>query len=350
MSKNHLELLKILKFFPIGKVESVKTLGQHKINDTYFIRSSKGKFVLQKMHPIFDFLLLYDIEKVTRHLHNSGLTTPLLIKTKNNKLGLKQKDQVWRVMTYIPGTTITKANQSQIKSAATLVGKFHSALSDLRYKFRFHIQGFHDTKNTIKKLEKILTKYKKSEKYSTLSPLAKEIIGEYKSLKKKEAKITKKRVIHDDLRIENIRFNANGKKAVCILDLDTLTNGELSVELGDIIRSWTNKSSELDPKNSAFDFLKYKAFLTSYLKTADFITKEELINIPNGAERLTLDLSARFLTDAFEEKYFRLAIEFKDLYTQNTTYANAQMSFYKSFVRKRKKVEKLNKKIANSLF
>lgn len=347
MSEDRTQILKVLKCFPVGKVKNISPLGQQKINDSYLIETLTEKFVLQKLHPIFKLGVLEDADVVTKHLEKHGVATPFIIKTTNQKIGVKTKDNVWKLMNYVPGKDYKKINVKQAFAVGKLIGKFHNAMTSLTYRYKFGIPNFHDTGHIMINLEEILEKNKKSKRYSTLSPLGQEILLNYKDFKKRYKPPGIKRHIHGDLRVENIRFSKDGKNAVYILDLDTFGKNELAVDMGDLIRSITNKAVETDMEKSGFDFLKYKAFLNGYISTAKFITKKEFLAIPLGVELLSLELSARFLIDAFEEKYFRLAVEFKDLYTQNHTYAKAQMNFYRSFAENRDKVNGLTQQMSD---
>ena len=51
------------------------------------------------------------------------------------------------------------------------------------------------------------------------------------------------RICHGDLKINNLRFDDAGQ-GLCLLDLDTLANLKLGLELGDALRSWCNPLGE----------------------------------------------------------------------------------------------------------
>ena len=75
--------------FTINKAIRVSKFGGGLINDTYLIENNEGKYVLQKLHSIFKPTVLVDIHNITQYLLNKGLATPLLIKTRDNKLFFK---------------------------------------------------------------------------------------------------------------------------------------------------------------------------------------------------------------------------------------------------------------------
>jgi hypothetical protein len=77
--------------------------------------------------------------------------------------------------------------------------------------------------------------------------------------------------------------------------------------------------------------------IRGYFQTANFITTDEKMKIPDGIELMTLELSARYITDAFEETYFTLdELRYPSLYEQNKQKAIAQLQFYDDFQSKQK--------------
>jgi len=85
MSKQ-LKTKDIANKFVIDKAVKVSKFGNGLINDTYLVQSNNGKYVLQKLHPIFKPAVLADTHNVTRYLLNNKFTTPLLVRNKNGKL------------------------------------------------------------------------------------------------------------------------------------------------------------------------------------------------------------------------------------------------------------------------
>ena len=127
-----------------------------------------------------------------------------------------------------------------------------------------------------------------------------------------------------------------------MLDLDTLGRANVVVDFAGGARTWCNKADEGDVENSKFDLKIFKSMLNGYLSTAKFITKEEAISIPEVFQEIILTLAARFVTDAFEEKYFCLnKKQYRNLYEQNKAKALAQLTLYNDFFEKKKHVNKI---------
>lgn len=328
--------------FNIDKATSVSEFGNGLINDTYLVKCDKNKYVLQKLHSIFKPTVLVDTNNITQHLFSNGLKTPLIVNTKNGKLFFKDnKNRCWRMITYIPGKCYEKGiDFKQAFSAGRLVGQFHNILSGFDYKFKHRIKNFHDSNARIKKLKKVLNKFKNTSKYRVLFESANAVLVNYNKLNSGIDNCPD-RIIHGDLKINNIRFDTKGN-AVCLLDLDTLANHKIATDIACAARTWCNKAEEGDIKNSKFDLRVFEKMLAGYLSTAKFVTQKEIKSISETIEKVILTLVARYIVDAFEEKYFRLnRKQYKNLYEQNKAKAFAQLTLYNDFVSKRKYVNKI---------
>lgn len=333
------KIKQIANEFNIDKAVKVSKFGNGLINETYLAEGKTRRYILQKLHSIFKPAVLADTHNVTRHLFDNGLTTPLLIKTADGKLFFKDnRNNYWRMLTYVPGKCYeTGISPKQAFSAGQLVGQFHNILSGFNYKFRHKIKDFHNSETRINKLNKTLKKFKHTWKYGELVDSANAILANYENLGNKIDGCPD-RIIHGDLKINNIRFN-NGNDAICLLDLDTLGRHKVATDIASGARTWCNKADEGDIINSRFDLKVFESMLAGYLSTAKFITKNEIKSIPETIERVILILAARFITDAFEEKYFRLIPnQYKNLYEQNKAKAFAQLALYNNFVSKKKEI------------
>lgn len=330
------KVAEIANEFEIEEVVNVSKFGNGLINDTYLVKAGRSKYVLQKLHPIFKPSVLIDTHNVTKHLLSNGLATPVLIRTKSGRLYFKDENGGhWRTLKYIPGRCYEKGvTPKQAFSAGLVVGRFHNILSDFDYEFRHKIKNFQNPGARMEKLKLTLKKFEGTEKYETTADLAGQVLKNYNRLEN-NIDLLPDRMTHGDLKINNIRFNHNGE-AICLLDLDTLGRNKIVSDLAGAARTWCNGADEGDVKSSSFDLRVFESMLKGYLSTARFITKEEVRSVPDAVERVILVLAARFLTDAFEEEYFRLEEKrYPDLYVQNRTKATAQLNLYQDFLKKK---------------
>ncbi|MFA6585826.1 MAG: aminoglycoside phosphotransferase family protein [Candidatus Paceibacterota bacterium] len=322
------------KYFTESAEISIKQCKKGAINLTYHlivkINGEKKEFILQKMNPIFNVSIMRDIDFITNHLKSKKIKTQKVVKTLEEKNFIRDGVSWWRVLTFIPGRSFNvMTSSSQAREAGKLIGLFHNYLSSSDYKFKFKLPHFHDTAFFMKKLRSTLTKYKNTDKYIELKVLAKNILISYEGLSKET--LLNRRIIHGDLKINNILFDKNGGKAIALIDLDTLMRGNIAIELGDALRSWCMPGGE-DVKKVDFDINIYNKALEGYKTTAKFLTTFEEESIPYGVKLVTLELAARFVIDAFEESYFVLdSLRYKTLFEQNKKRAENQYSFFEKF-------------------
>lgn len=333
---NHVRF--IARNFHLYELTTVEKLNDGLINDTYLVQTKNGRYILQNLHKIFSFELLEDIDVVTKYLSGKSVNTPKLIHTKKKRPGHKEGSEIWRVLSYIPGRCLDKFDTKQAQEAAAMVGKFHNALKDLNYKFKFKIPNFHDTGDIIAGLKKINNKNKNSGKYKLLNKLTKDVAGEYKKVEKSISQLPD-RVIHGDLKISNVRFEETGHKAVCLIDLDTMGRNKIVYDIGDTVRSWC---MVLEKGEVAFDLALFRAIIKGYMPTAKFLTVSEKLAIKDGIKIVTLELCARYITDAYEEKYFKLdKRKYTSLVEQNSLKAINLINFYEEIKKRGAEIDKI---------
>ncbi|MCH7926957.1 MAG: phosphotransferase [Candidatus Dadabacteria bacterium] len=327
-------IIQIAHLFEIGEVLNVLEYGSGIINETYLAENtSKQKFILQKHHHLIGKEVLADIDVITKRLENKGVVTEKLIRTLEGGLYVAKNGNIWRMLTYIEGVTLEKLDNKELaKSAGALIGKFHDALVGLDYQFEHKIPNYHDTNLIITILKDTCAKYHNSKKYNELRPSADSILNEYINIKDSLINLPE-RIIHGDLKLSNVRFDEKQNEAISLLDLDTLGTNKIVIDLGDAIRSFCNIQDK-------FDLKIFESIVEGYFSTALFLTKEEKDAIPIGIKTIILELSARYITDAFEESYFKLDNnKYSALYEQNKSKAESLIKLYKDFQNKVQAVE-----------
>ena len=119
------------------------------------------------------------------------------------------------------------------------------------------------------------------------------------------------RVTHNDTKLNNILFDKDTGKGLCIIDLDTIMPGLAANDFGDSIRfgASTAEEDEQDLDKVHFDISLYEMYVKGYLEMAkDVLTSAEIESLPWGARLMTLECGMRFLADFLQgDVYFKTA-------------------------------------------
>lgn len=301
------DLARALAEYPELAGAAASPLSGGLIHATFAVDADAGRFVMQRVHPVFAPEVHHNIAAVTEHLRRRGLAAPRLLTSRGGRpwadLG---PAGVWRVMTRVPGVGFDAvAGPAQARAAGALVGRFHAALADLDYTFQATRLGVHDTAAHLRTLAQALTQHTGHRLFPEVEPLAQAIVGALTELPPLEP--APARVCHGDLKFNNILFSGTGPEeqaqAVCLIDLDTVGPMALHHELGDAWRSWCNPAGE-ERGEPRFDGEIFAASLAGYLESGVALEPVERRNLIVGVEWIALELAARFAADALHERYF----------------------------------------------
>lgn len=108
------------------------------------------------------------------------------------------------------------------------------------------------------------------------------------------------------------------------------------------MRSWCNPAGGTNLEDVRFDEDCFKAFMRGYVSTASFLRAQERRSIVEYVLLITLELAARYVTDALNETYFRFdSKRFASLYEQNMVRASVQCELAIDICTKRQKLEEI---------
>ena len=274
------------------------------INVTFEVTTQDGlRYALQRVNPIFGPEVHEDIEAVTQHLAARGLVTPRLVRAADGALFTRVGDAVWRVMTWIDGVNLSRADHpDRARAAGLMLGRFHAAVQDLLHTFRSARLGVHDTPAHLAGLVRALDAHPDHPLYEAVAPLGQDILGTMERLEALPAAAA--RVVHGDPKLNNLVFDPDTGEAICLIDLDTLARMPVALELGDALRSWCNPGGE-DALPGRFELPLFEAAVEGYARGADgLLTGPERGALVTATATIMLELSARFARDALEERYF----------------------------------------------
>lgn len=274
------------------------------INLTYRVDTQVGlQFALQRLNPIFGAQVNEDIDRVTQHLEARGLCTPKLLRTVKGQAWAELEGEIWRVLTWIQGENLSRADSpARTRAAGHLLGRFHAALQDFSAPFENTRLGVHDTPRHLAALQSALQQHADHRLFDEVGPLAQSILLDAEAVG--ALPDLPDRVVHGDPKLNNIIFDAQTGQGRCLIDLDTVARMPIVLELGDALRSWCNPAGEnqLPP---SFDLRLFEGALEGYAEGAEgLLTPDERDAIVPATATIMLELAARFAADALQERYF----------------------------------------------
>lgn len=284
--------------------ESLRPVTTGHINATWLGRDKQQRpLVLQRVNRVFSALVNRDIDAVTRHLRAKGIATPVLVPAPGGALWLERAGAVWRTLSYIDGSTHeVVADPARAGEAGRVLAEFHLGLADLTHRFENVRLGVHDTARHLETLSETLGAQSKHPRFEEVAALAAEILLLAAELE--PLPMAPDRIVHGDPKISNVMFDRRTDKALCLIDLDTLAEMPVALELGDALRSWCNPRAE-DAAGAGLSSALFDAATAAYGRVArGWLEPAEWRAIPAATLTVAVELSARFCADALHERYF----------------------------------------------
>lgn len=272
------------------------------INMTYLVEAQNGRFILQRLNPIFDAIVHHDIDAITKRLEQQSLPTPRLIPTDAGSLFVETPDGVFRLQTAIEGITHHRLTSPALAfEAGQHVALFHRALAGFDYDYRFTRPFVHDTSKHLETLTTALHDHQAHSLSAQVMPVAERVLQTAQESPSFEH--LPNRHAHGDLKISNFIFSPEGQ-VQALIDLDTVSTMKWPLEMGDALRSWCNPHAE-DHPTPFLDLTLLENAVKGYGSVDKHgCTQEEIDLLFAGLETICLELSARFLADALQERYF----------------------------------------------
>ena len=329
---------RVLPQFPTWETATVAPLGRGLINQTFLLTAHGQRSVLQRLAPIFSPVINDNIAAVTDALATAGLVTPRLLPTRDGRfwLDLGGDDGVWRLQTFVTGTSFDKVRSpAQAHAAGVLVARVHRATDGLSHTFRGLRESVHDTAKHLTRLRQALSVHAQHHLLARVGPLAEAILDRAQALD--SLPDLAPRLCHGDLKLNNILFAGEtppaSEQAVCLIDLDTVGPMSLAYELGDAWRSWCNVSGE-DDTAARVDMEVFRASFAGYASgIGRALTGPERRALLGGVEWISLELASRFAADALFENYFGWdAKRFPSRGEHNLLRARGQLALHEAFL------------------
>ena len=323
----------VVQFAAERSLEERRPYGNGHINDTFLLvyempDGTKKQYILQRMnHEIFrnPQQLMENIVNVTTYLREMIVSqggepdreTLNVVKTRSGENYYQDSDgNYWRLFLFIERTICLEKVESaeDFYDSAVAFGNFQRMLADYPAETLHEtIPNFHHTPSRFLAFQRAV----REDKLGRAASVKAEI--EFALAREKDTFVLTDllaagqlplRVTHNDTKLNNILFDESSRKALCIIDLDTVMPGLSHYDFGDSIRfgASTGEEDEKDLSRVELDLSLFEVFTKGYLEgCGGRLTDKEIEMLPMGAKLMTYECGIRFLADHLEgDVYFKI--------------------------------------------
>ncbi len=344
-----------------GAYAGCERFGSGLINDTWLLRmvheGLERRYIIQRVNTsVFTepIRVMENIETVTTHiasrLWREGIQdpfsiTPALVRTKKGaSYFIDEEGGFWRAFHFIEFCTVyDRVDEPALAhEVGAALGRFHTLVSDLPpHSLHDTLPGFHHTPRYLRGFDEAV----KADAELRASGAAREI--DFVNGRRRLAPILVDavdsgriplRVVHNDPKVNNVLIHSLTRKAVGMIDLDTVKPGIVHFDFGDCARSVANLGGEdaEDLATVTFDLNFFEALVRGYMSEAGaFLTPDEIALLPESVKVITFELGLRFLAD-----YLRGDVYFKINYpSHNLHRARVQFSLLECIEKNEEKIK-----------
>ena len=314
------------KFCLDGKPETIVPYGNGHISRTYLVTTvSDRKYILQRIADIFEPEgLMRNISLVTQYLARyaeDSRSYMHIVPTKDGKTWLADPAGNYRVYEFVEDAFCLEEPRSpeDFYQSGLAFGRFMNILRDFpAEQLTETLVNFHHTPDRYRIFREILEQDPLGRAERVKPEIDFILSREKKAGILQEMKGSGKlptRVTHNDTKLNNVMFDNNTGKALCLIDLDTVMPGLAAWDFGDAVRfgAVTAAEDETDLSRMKLDLVMYRAFAGGYLQDSE-LKAEEIRSLPWGGWTMTLENGLRFLTDYLDgDHYFHIDRESHNL-------------------------------------
>ena len=320
-------------FCPDSTLLSLTRHGSGHIHDTYLARvlqpdHEEKRFILQRINKnVFrePEKLMENIARVTAFLRQKiaeaggdpARETLTFLTGPDGKTCYKDlSGEYWRCSVFLENTEAfdTVPDPELFRRGALAFGRFRRLLADFPTGSLYEsIPAFHDTAARLEAFKKALSDDPLG-RAASVREEAKFLLSRssyaaaFSALASDPGLL---RAAHNDTKFNNVLFDKTTRRAVCVIDLDTVMPGLAMHDFGDAVRSGCNTAGEAAEDLSLVrcDMTLFRAFAEGYVEgSLGALSRAEVLLLPMGALVMTYECALRFLTDyLLGDVYFRIA-------------------------------------------
>lgn len=310
------------RFCMVGTPLRCAPYGQGHINRTYLVETDRQRYILQRLsRAAFADIpgLMENVQAVTAYLaaqSDDPRSCLHLIPTTDGGCWHRDAEgEYWRVYDFIENSLCLQAPESpeDFYQSAVAFGGFQRRLREFPAQTLHEtIPDFHNTPDRYRKFHAALEADPLG-RAGTVGPEIDFFLSREEDAatlqRLREAGALPLRVTHNDTKLNNVMLDAVSRKALCVIDLDTVMPGLAAYDFGDSIRfgASTGPEDETNLSRIEMNLGLYKTYTRGFLQACGGMDEAELASLPLGAKIMTLECGLRFLTDYLEgDVYFSI--------------------------------------------
>lgn len=303
-----------------GRPVSCDPYGEGHINLTFLAVTDTGKrYILQRLsraafHDIPG--LMGNVAAVTEFLaaRSSDPRSSLhLIPTLDGRSFCRDSEgEFWRVYDFVEDSLClqTPETPEDFYQSAVAFGQFQCRLRDFPAETLCEtIPNFHNTPDRYRKFH-LAADADAAGRLSSVLPEVRFLLEREKKAgtlqRLREGGELPVRVTHNDTKLNNVMLDAVTRKALCVIDLDTVMPGLVAYDFGDSIRfgASTAPEDEKDLSRVEMSLDLFETYARGFIPACGGLTAAELECLPLGAWTMTLENGLRFLTDYLDGDHY----------------------------------------------
>lgn len=299
-----------------------RDFGNGHINRTVKVYTDTGReYVLQRINKyVFrnPVQLMINAKAVTDHIRKQVTDPRMALHFMRTREGMAyfqdDEGEYWRMCDFIGGFSLdAPESEEDFYQSALAFGRFQQMLADFPAHTLYEtVPNFHNTPERYAQLKQSI--------HQDICGRLAEVQPEVAFLLERERQAgtlqrmldrgeLPLRVTHNDTKLNNVLLDKQTRKALCVLDLDTVMPGLSLYDFGDSIRfgAATAAEDETDLSKMGLDLHLFEVYTRGYLEAAN-LTDTEVEMLPMGAYVITLELATRFLKDHLDgDLYFKIS-------------------------------------------
>lgn len=314
-----------------GDILSIEPYGNGHINRTYLVKTSANNYILQGINSnVFKtpLAIIANIELLWETQPNNHIILPMM-PTQKGGHSVTADEVVWRIFPFAEGYTSYEFIEEpwQAEKAANAYATFMKTFANIdTSRLQATIPNFHNGHLRFQQLEdahKQATAARK-EKAKHLYEFAQEHKVIFDLIQKEvDEKRIPIRITHNDTKINNVLISKANPDDFRVIDLDTVMQGILLYDFGDMVRTSVSptEENEADDSKIVFNTDFFEALCKGFSVMNPVMTDSEKAHIVDGAKYMIFIIGIRFLAD-----YFNNDIYFKTSYPEEN-YIRARNQF-----------------------